>query len=125
MDVRLVNCFKNEIKNYTNVQKLIDFKNIFHKKHIIPLYEKLKILPIDEKKDFGKYVNATKNEIQKIYLEKLTEIKQIEINKKNEVNYNLNLNTFNLHKGCKSILTIVEEQIIKYFEKLNLYYFSQ
>ena len=119
MNVKFVNYFKNEIKNYTNAQKLIDFKNIFHKKHIIPLYEKLKILPVNEKRDFGKYINTIKNEIQKIYLEKLTEIKQIENNKKNEVNYNVNLNTFNLHKGCKSILTIVEEQIIKYFEKLN------
>lgn len=119
MDINLINYFKNEIKNCSNAQKLIDFKNIFHKKYIVPLYEKLKILSIDEKKTFGKHVNAIKNEIQKIYLDKLAEIKLIENSKKNEINYNLNLNTFNLRKGCKSILTIVEEQIIKYFEKLN------
>ena len=119
MNIKIIDCFKNEIIKYNSAQKLIDFKNIFHKKYIVPLYEKLRVLPINEKKKFGQYVNATKNEIKKIYLEKLSKIKAIENNKNNEICYNLNLNTFNLHKGCKSILTIVEEQIIKYFEKLN------
>lgn len=115
----IIEKFKKEILNQQNLQKLIEVKNIFIKNYISPLYSQIKALPNNEKKEFGLVVNDIKAKINEIFINKENELKSLLDQKTNIIDYDLSLNTFSLKKGTKSILTIVTNQIIKFFEKLN------
>lgn len=115
----LLNQFKQLIDQQDNIQKLIENKNIFLKNNISPLYQQLKQLPPEQRKDFGLEVNTLNKEISQLFETK----KQMLENKlefaANKVNYDINIDTYQLTKGAKTILSIVTDKIIAYFKQLN------
>lgn len=115
----IINNFKKLLASQTRISDLVENKNIFYKQNIQPLYEKLKTLLPEEKKEFGKQANELKINLETLFAAKKTELEQIADKKENVVNYNLNLNCFNLSKGAPNIISIVLNDIITYFKKLN------
>lgn len=115
----LLNQFKQLIDQQDNIQKLIENKNIFLKNNISGLYQQLKQLPPEQRKDFGLELNALNKEISQLF-----EVKKQMLENKlefaaNKVNYDINIDTYQLTKGAKTILSIVADKIIAYFKQLN------
>ena len=115
----IIENFKEMLARQTKVSSLIENKNIFHKQFIQPFYEKLKSLPNESKKDFGNQINTLKIALENLFSQKKIELENIEDSKANVVDYDLNINTFNLSKGTQSIISIVTNDIIAYFKNLN------
>lgn len=116
---QIINEFKQLLSQQTNVGKLIENKNIFFKKNVANLYTQLKALPPEQKKDAGLEINALNNELTQLFelaKQKLEDAAELT---SNEVKYDFNIETCNLSKGSKTILSIVTEQIIQYFKNLN------
>lgn len=111
--------FKKLLSEQTNVAKLIENKNIFFKKNVAGLYTQLKALPPEQRRDAGLEINAFNQELTKLFEEKKQALENASELTSNKVNYDLNIDTYDLSKGSKTILTIVTEQIIEYFKNLN------
>jgi phenylalanyl-tRNA synthetase alpha chain len=115
----IINEFKKLIASQLTVSKLIENKNIFIKKNIVPLYDLLKSLPINEKKNVGLEINSLNKELMNLFLNRKTELENYLDNSSNKLNYCLYVDTYKLDKGSKSILSIVIDKIINYFKRLN------
>ncbi len=115
----LLNQFKQLIDQQDNIQKLIENKNIFLKNNISPLYQQLKQLPPEQRKDFGLEVNALNKEISQLFEAKKQMLENMLEFAANKVNYDINIDTYQLTKGAKTILSIVTDKIIAYFKQLN------
>ena len=116
---QIINEFKTLIKSQTVVNKLVENKNIFYKKNIVPLYELLKKLPKEEKRDAGLEINCLNKELTDLFLAKKTELESNQENSSNKLDYCLHVDTYKLNKGCKTILAIVIDKIIDFFKRLN------
>lgn len=115
----IINKFKKLLAEQTKMSSLIENKNIFYKQNIQPLYENIKSLSQEEKREFGKQVNQLKTTLEGLFQQKKNELEE-EINKKeNVVDYNLNVDTFDLSKGAPNLISIVTNDIISYFKRLN------
>lgn len=111
--------FKTLLSQQTNVPKLIENKNIFFKKNVANLYTQLKALPPEQRRDAGLEINAFNEELTKLFEEKKAWLDKANELSNNKVNYDINVDTYNLAKGSKTILSIIYEQIIDYFKSLN------
>lgn len=115
----ILNQFQELIQSQTTIQKLIENKNIFCKQNISPLYQELKQLPPEQRRDFGLEVNALNNEINAMFEQKKQELENAQEFAANKVNYDINVDTYSLTKGAKTILSVVTDKIIAYFKQLN------
>ena len=70
----IINNFKKLLSEQKKLSNLIENKNIFYKQNIQPLYEKIKSLPNEEKKVFGKQVNELKVTLESLFTKKKIEI---------------------------------------------------
>lgn len=111
--------FKKLLAEQTNVGKLIENKNIFFKKNVAGLYTQLKALPPEQKRDAGLEINAFNQELTALFEARKAQLDSANDLASNKLNYDLNIDTYNLQKGSKTILSIIYEQIIDYFEALN------
>lgn len=111
--------FKKLLEEQTNVAKLIENKNIFFKKHVATLYTQLKALPPDQKKDAGLEINAFNQELTALFETKKAQLETASELTSNKVNYDINVDTYDLSKGSKTILSIINDKIIEYFKALN------
>lgn len=111
--------FKTLLSQQTNVPKLIENKNIFFKKNVANLYTQLKALPPEQRRDAGLEINAFNEELTKLFEEKKAWLDKANELSNNKVSYDINVDTYNLAKGSKTILSIIYEQIIEYFRSLN------
>lgn len=116
---QLVEQFKALLGQQTNSAKLAENKNVFFKKHVVDLYSQLKQLPNDQKKDAGLEINVFTQELTEMFEQRKNELEQANELSGNKLNYDLNVDTFDLSKGSKTILSIINEQIIDYFRSLN------
>ena len=116
---QIINEFKQLLSQQTNVSKLIENKNIFFKKNVANLYTQLKALPPEQRRDAGLEINAFNAELTQLFETKKQELETAAELTSNKVNYDFNIDTYNLAKGSKTILSIVTEQIIEYFKDLN------
>ncbi|MBQ0045823.1 MAG: phenylalanine--tRNA ligase subunit alpha [Mycoplasma sp.] len=116
---QLVAEFKKLLAEQTNTVKLIVNKNIFFKKNVANLYTQLKALPADQKRNAGLEINAFNQELTALFETRKVQLDSANELTNNKVNYDLNIDTYNLAKGSKTILSIVYEQIINYFKALN------
>lgn len=116
---QIIEQFKKLLAEQTIVSKLIENKNIFFKKNVSNLYVQLKALPPDQRKEAGLEINAFNNELTNLFETKKNELESINEQINNKVDYDINIDTYNLAKGSKTILSIVTEQIIDYFKNLN------
>jgi len=116
---QLINDFAKLLAEQTTVAKLIENKNIFLKKNVAGLYQTLRDLPADQKKEAGLEINAFNQELSKMFEDAKAKLEaQAELTS-NKLDYDLNVSTFNTSKGSKTILSIVTEEITDYFRQLN------
>ncbi|XQP55993.1 MAG: phenylalanine--tRNA ligase subunit alpha [Mycoplasmoidaceae bacterium] len=111
--------FKKLLADQTNTAKLIENKNIFFKKNVANLYVQLKALPPEQRRDAGLEINAFNEELTKLFEARKQELDTALELTSNKLNYDINIDTYNLAKGSKTILSIINNQIIEYFKTLN------
>lgn len=116
---QLITEFKQLLEQQTTVAKLTENKNIFMKKNVAGLYGLLKTLPPEQKKDAGLEINAFNNELNQMFEQAKAKLEATNELVNNKVDYDLNVNTYKLTKGAKTILSIVTDKIIEYFKQLN------
>lgn len=121
---QIISEFKQLLEKQTTVGKLIENKNIFFKQHVAGLYTQLKALPPEQRKDAGLEINAFNQELTALFEQKKNELETASELTSNQVNYDINIDTYNLAKGSKTVLSIVYEQIIEYFKSLNFRIFD-
>lgn len=71
----LISDFQEILNESKDEKKLYELKNLFIKDKITPLYNELKTIPNEQKKEFGIKLNTLKDEINKIFDNKIKEIK--------------------------------------------------
>lgn len=116
---QIVAQFKKLLTEQTTVSKLIENKNIFFKQNVAGLYSQLKALPAEQKKEAGLEINAFNQELTSLFEAKKRELEVASELTSNKLNYDLNVDTYDLTKGSKTILSIITDQIISYFKALN------
>ncbi len=75
MNDNILKSFQELISDINDEKILFEKKNIFTKEHISPLYNKLKEIPNEEKKEFGQQINQLKNQIDELFDKRINEIK--------------------------------------------------
>ena len=116
---QLIQDFQKLLDAQTNVAKLIENKNIWTKNNIAGLYSQLKALPPESKKEAGLEINAFNAQINQMFETTKAKLESVAEQSGNKLNYDLNVDTFNTQKGAKTILSIVNEEIIDYFKQMN------
>ncbi len=116
---QLIQQFQQLIEAQDTIQKLIENKNIFCKQNLSPLYQTLKLLPPEEKREYGLEINSLNNQINSLF-EARKHILEAQVEAiANKVDYDIHIDTYKLSKGAKTILSIVTDKIIAYFKQLN------
>lgn len=114
----LINEFKEKINNIKNKNILIEEKNIFSKKFFSPLYDELKKVPNEEKKNLGSLINKYKEKIENIILIRIQEIENEKLNSiKSE--YDPMIPSDYMKSGSFNPIQIVANQILDFFKKLS------
>lgn len=109
----LLDDFKKEIKLFKNKQKIIEFKNIFLKKNIAPLYKTL--AEIEDKKTFGAALNEIKVNIELITEASISLLVSDECSKTP-----LPFEEINLFKnGHKHPLNLIIKEVSNFFKLFN------
>jgi len=117
---QLIKEFTQLVNSQESIQKLIENKNIWTKKNIQPLYQMLKKIPADQKKDAGLEINAFNAKINGIFEKAKAALENKLESQSNEVKYDLNIDTASVFEiGAKTILSIVMDDIVDYFKQLN------
>ena len=113
----------NELISQFNICKtandLIIAKNVFTKKHLSPLYARLKDLPSEQKHDFGKELNIFKNKINELFearKQKIDDELSVDTHKPLA---DLSIDSTSLAKGTLSPINLISNEIIDFFRKLN------
>ncbi len=115
----IVEQFKKLLEQQAVTSKLIENKNIFFKQHVAGLYTQLKALPPEQRKEAGLEINAFNQELTALFEARKAQLDGANELSSNKLNYDLNIDTYNLAKGSKTILSIINDQIIEYFKALN------
>lgn len=115
----LIERFKQALDNVSTLSKLIEVKNIFLKQNVAGLYQTLRQLPPEQRKDAGKEINDFNTTLFNIFEERKHALEAASELNANKLNYNPNIDTYELTQGAKTILSIVNEKIINYFKQLN------
>lgn len=102
-----------------NKNDLIIAKNVFTKKHLAPLYSRLKKLPNDKKQFFGKEINTLKNKINYIFEEYTQKIEELTNVDNHTPIADLSINSTDLSRGVLSPINIVSQEVINFFRKLD------
>jgi phenylalanyl-tRNA synthetase alpha chain len=115
----LINELMDTLEKASNATQVTEYKNIFVKNNLTPLYDQLKTLPGNEKGALGKIINEFKEAIQVVYDEYLKIIKINEDAKQHVVDYDITVNSTKLQKGAVNPLSLVFREILSYFQSLN------
>jgi phenylalanyl-tRNA synthetase alpha chain len=102
-----------------NETQIIELRNTYINKYVNPIYQELKLAPNSEKREIGNFVNIFKNEINDLINSTLNKIKQEQENHLHKVNYDINIDNVNLTKGGLTPLSLVTNEIITFFKKLD------
>lgn len=115
----LIEQFSLELKDITTEKLIIECRNIFTKKYLTPLYAKLKIATIDEKKELGIALNFLKQKITELTEKAIADLNSKEEAANHVVNYDIYLNAANFKKGTLTPLSLMTNEIISFFKKMN------
>jgi phenylalanyl-tRNA synthetase alpha chain len=107
------------LHDHLNATQIIEVKNVFVKKHITPIYDQLKLAPINEKKELGNFVNIFKNQVNELFDNILEQTKIEEENKQHAISYDVNINSTHLTKGGLTPLSLLLNEVMEYFKRLN------
>ena len=110
--------FQDKINLIDNEKLLMEEKNIFNKNFLGPLYQQLKDIPNEKKKEFGKTLNFLKNEIENITIQRIENLKVEKISKiKPDFDPIIFVDSFK--SGILNPLNIVRNQILNFFKKAS------
>ncbi len=117
-NIVLIDEFKKNISSIKNPNVLIEEKNIFNKKFLVPLYDELKKVDVTHKKELGIRINNYKKMIDDIVEERLN---NIEFEKLNSIKSEFDpmIPADYLQSGSLNPVQIVIDQIIDFFERLS------
>lgn len=115
----IINELTRQLNDVQSEAKTIEIKNIFYHKYIDPLREKLSFASINQKKEVGILINATKKSIDDIVNNHLSKIIVANENKQHVVNYDLSIDTYKSTSGSLNPLTLITNDIIDFFVKMN------
>lgn len=110
--------FKKTISELKNEKLILDEKNKFSKAFFVPLYDELKKISSEQKKDFGSKINFLKFEFEKIIESRIQELKIESINNF-EPDYDLFLNIDSIKTNISNPLQIIIEKINNFFLNLS------
>jgi phenylalanyl-tRNA synthetase alpha chain len=110
---------RDKLNDDLNETQITETKNTFINKYLSPLYEKLKIASVSEKKEWGKIANFFKNDINTIVDESLKKYREKAESTSHKVDYDILINSTNLNKANLTPLNIMTNLVIKYFEDLG------
>jgi phenylalanyl-tRNA synthetase alpha chain len=116
---KIIDELRQKLKEVLNETQIIELRNVFINKYVSPIYQELKIAPNSEKKEIGNFVNIFKDEINEIINATLNKIKQEQENRLHVVNYDINIDNVNLTKGGLTPITLITNQILEFFKKLD------
>ena len=115
----LLENLKEKLSDDLNDTQIIELKNSFINKHLAPLYEKLKLASVEEKKEWGKIANFFKNDINTIVAERVKRYLDKQEATSHQVPYDILIRSTNLNKANLTPLNIVMNQVIEYFKHLD------
>jgi phenylalanyl-tRNA synthetase alpha chain len=107
------------LHDHLNATQIIEVKNVFIKKHITPIYDELKLAPVNEKKELGNFVNIFKNQVNDLFDQILEQAQIEEENKLHIIDYDININSSNLTKGGLTPFSLLLQEVMEYFKRLN------
>jgi phenylalanyl-tRNA synthetase alpha chain len=110
---------RKKLTNDLNETQIIELRNSYINKYVNPIYQELKLAPNNEKREIGNFVNIFKNEINELINITIEKIKHEQENKFHKINYDINIDNVNLIKGSLTPLTLITNEIISFFQKLN------
>jgi phenylalanyl-tRNA synthetase alpha chain len=117
---KTLEALKEKLNNDSlNETQIIEIKNSFINKHLSPIYEKLKLASIEEKKELGKIANLFKNDINTLVEECLNHYRNLVESSSHTVAYDILIKSTNLNKTNLTPLNIVTNQVIQYFKNLG------
>jgi phenylalanyl-tRNA synthetase alpha chain len=110
---------RQTLTNDLNETQIIELRNTYINKFINPLYRELKLAPHSEKREIGNFVNILKKQISDLCNNALERIRHEQENKLHKIDYDINIDNVNLIKGGLTPLSLVTNEIITFFQKLN------
>lgn len=113
----LIKNLEENLKQAKNERQLIEFKNIFIKQHLLPLYDELKVS--QNKKELGLKINKFKNAIEDVSNKAIESINDLldtpELSKWTNKSVNINY----LKQANAHILNKIVDDIANFFKQLN------
>lgn len=116
---QLINELVTELSKTKSINEAIIARNVFIKKHLTPLYEKLKSLPKEEKASFGNEVNQFKNLINIKFDEFSNKLNEQLNETEHAIAANVSIDTVLQTKGALNPITLLIDQIVQFFRKLD------
>lgn len=107
----------NDIKNETNIKKIIEIKNIFTKKFLAPLYAELK--NATDKKQMGQEINQYKTEIENIVQTRIENLNNLNDVSSNTSIINIDTKIKITENGREHLLNSVIHDVIGFFKKFD------
>jgi phenylalanyl-tRNA synthetase alpha chain len=115
----LLENLKSKLDLDLNETQIVEVKNNFINKHLSPIYEKLKLAAVEEKKELGKLANYFKNEINVLVNDRLEKYRDSFESSSHQIGYDILIKSANLNKTNLTPLNIVTNLVIEYFKNLN------
>ncbi|MDR1234673.1 MAG: phenylalanine--tRNA ligase subunit alpha [Mycoplasmataceae bacterium] len=116
---KIIQELKDKLSKNLNETQIIELRNVYVNKYVSPIYQELKTAPNAEKKEIGNFVNIFKNEINELINDVLKKLKQEKENSLHKVDYDINIDNVNLTKGGLTPLTLITNEILSFFRKLD------
>ncbi|GHU53509.1 hypothetical protein FACS189496_4940 [Bacilli bacterium] len=105
--------FEKKINELNKEQEIIDYKNLFFKSNITPLYAELKKVDESKRKELGQEINNYKIRVDDVFSKRLAEVIEINQNKNHVVDYDISLNTTDLTKGSLHPVSYIYKRMLE------------
>lgn len=107
------------LKDAKSENEVIITRNVFQKKYITPLYQRLKELPEDKKRDFGLEINAFRAEVLDLINKHIENIRNINSANEHKPIADVLIDSSNNNKGSLNPITLMSKEIIDFFKHLD------
>lgn len=107
------------LKNTNSENEVIITRNVFQKKYITPLYDRLKELPKEQRREFGIEVNSFRVQVLDLINKRLEDLKEKNDASTHHPIANVLIDTSNVNKGALNPVTLMSNEIIDFFKHLD------
>lgn len=115
----LLTQLKSDLQSVKTTNDAIIVKNKFINQHLTPLYGELKKVAKEQKASFGAQINQFKNQINQLFETFYSELEEKLLNQDHQTIADLAIDTVLLPKGSLNPLSLMANEIIEYFRKLD------